>query len=177
MTYNEFDENAKAVKLANSVNNYLLPELLATMHVDAANQDATVGNIRSRAAGILSTAALVVALGTTLGAIKIGSNGTGVQLDWVATTVLLLTAFAIGVLTTLIQWPRLWVFSSGTNVYADVEPDTARRAAIATLEQGIARNTYNIAKLLRLFTASFILLGLEVAVILGDVLIHLVFQF
>ncbi|WP_375407219.1 hypothetical protein [uncultured Amnibacterium sp.] len=177
MKYDEFAENPTAVKLSQAIAPELLPEVLAMMRSDAAAMDGTVGNIRGRAAGLLSTAALVVALGTTLGAIHIGAAGNGVQLDWVATTLLLLVAFTIGILAALIQRPRPWVFSPGTDVFMHREPIAARQGAVAILEQGRAKNAAHIAQMLRLFNASTILLGIEVVIILSDVLIHLIWKF
>lgn len=177
MVYDEFDAQNRAAAIAASIQPPALADVLGVLNAAAAAQDSTVGNIRGRAAAVVSSAAIVVALGTTLGLVKIGPSGTGVQLDPYAGTLLLLITLAIGVLTTLVQWPQAWVFSSGTNVYQNVPLEAGQRAAITVLEWGLERNTFKIGRLLRLFNWSVVLLGLLVLVSLGDVLIHLIFKF
>lgn len=176
MKYNEFRERERAEQLARSLNEGVVAEVVALLQAKLASQDNTLGNVRGRAAAVLSTAALVVALGTGLGAIRFSAEGSGVQLDGYAAAVLLLLAIAIGVLTTIVQWPRQWIGGSGSDVYMSKLPVDARRAAIITMEQGVARNSVLLTQLFQLFCASAILLGVEVVVILGDVLIHLIFR-
>jgi hypothetical protein len=172
MPYEEFEVRANAEAPSGRIPDELLDEVLSVLRTKVAAQDSTIGNIRSRAAGILSTAALVVALGTGVGAFTFSGTGAGVHLDGYAGGTLLAIAIAIGVLTSLIQRPRTWIFDAGTDVYGGETVQAAKRKVFLTLECGVVRNTAYFDRLFSLFNASVILLGAEVVVILADLLIH-----
>lgn len=136
-------------------------------HADAQNQ--TLGNVRTRAATVLSSAAVVVTFATSVGLLANDPSDGGVRLNPVVAFSLLGLVLWIAVLTLFTQWPRTWSFNSGTDVFGTKPSLLAiQRAAFVRLEVAIARNDRQLARVLSAYRWSIALLGLEAAlVVLG----------
>lgn len=134
-------------------------------HASAQNQ--TLGNVRTRAATVLSTAVVVVTFATTLGVLTDDPSHGAVRSNPLFAFVLLGLVLAIGALTLVIQWPLTWTFTSGSDVFGTEKSLlTIQRAAFIRLEVAIARNDRQLSRVLAAFRWSIALLGLEAALVI-----------
>lgn len=168
--FDEEQATATAKALAARIPDEAVPAALAVnqAHADAQNQ--TLGNVRTRAGTVLSSAAVVVTFATSVGLLR-GSSGDEVRLHPGIAVALLLVVLAIGALTVVTQLPRRWSFNSGTDVFG-TEPSLLKiqRAAFIRLEVAVARNDGELNTVLSAYRWSTGLLGLEAGlVILGMV--------
>lgn len=166
-----FDEEqaaADAASLAARIPDEAVSAALAVnqAHADAQNQ--TLGNVRTRAATVLSSAAIVVTFATSLGLLG-GSPQGAIRLHPGIAVALLLLVLVIGALTVVTQLPRRWSFNSGTDVFGTERSLLKiQRAAFIRLEVAVARNDSQLSRVLSAYRWSTALLGLEAAlVILG----------
>ncbi|WP_405215967.1 hypothetical protein [Agrococcus sp. Ld7] len=157
---------ATAEALAGRIPDEAVPAALAVnqAHADAQNQ--TLGNVRTRAATVLSSAAVVVTFATSVGLLRNSASGDGVTLHPGIAVALLLIVVAIGALTVFTQLPRTWSFNSGSDVFGtESSLLQIQRAAFILLEVAIARNDRQLGKVLSAYRWSTALLGLEAALV------------
>jgi hypothetical protein len=170
-----FDE-AKATAVAEALAAAIPDEAIpAALDVDTAHANAqndTLGNVRTRAATVLSSAAIVVTFATSVGLIAADSSGGGVHLSPLPAFALLGLVLAIGVLTLVTQWPVTWAFDSGTDVFGG-KPGLLeiQRAAFIRLEVAIARNRRQLDRVLSAYRWSVALLGMQAALVVVAVIV------
>lgn len=166
---NRFDEDkakADAAALNLSIPDDAVPTALAVNTAHAATQGDTLGNVRTRAATVLSSAALAVTFATSVGLISSDGRDGAVRFPPLIALLLLGLVIAIGALTFAIQKPVRWSFDSGTNIFGKKKNLLeGQRAALEKLEVDIARNEHLLSKVLRAYRASVALLGIEAAVV------------
>jgi len=142
----------------------------------ASAQNETLGNVRTRAATVLSSAAVVVTFATSVGLLADGptggASGGGAQLSPMFAFALLGLVIAIGTLTLSTQWPLLWTFDSGTDVFGGKSNLLeVQRAAFIRLEVAIARNRHQLDRVLSAYRWSVALLGAQAAVVVLAVIV------
>lgn len=139
-------------------------------HADAQND--TLGNVRTRAATVLSSAAVVVTFATSLGLLAGDPSEGGVRLNPFVAFALLGLVLGIGVLTLITQWPRTWSFNSGTDVFGSRPTRLEiQRAAFVRLEVAVARNDRQLDRVLSAYRCSIALLGIEAALVVLSVIV------
>jgi len=163
-------DRAYAAALAASIPDGALASALAVGTARAAAQNQTLGNIRARTASLLPTSAVSVTFATSVG--WLANNPTadgGIRMPTWVTIALLGFVIAIGVVTMIVQWPVVWSFDSGTEVYRDAADEAAaQRAAIAKLELVVAKNHARLGFLFTVFEIGVVLLAIEtVLVVIG----------
>lgn len=139
-------------------------------HADAQNQ--TLGNVRTRAATVLSSAVVVVTFATSLGLLAGDPSQAGLRLHPLVALALLGLVLWIGVLTLVTQWPRTWSFNSGTDVFGTEQSLLQiQRAAFVRLEVAVARNDHQLDRVLSAYRWSIALLGVEAALVVLGVIV------
>lgn len=133
-------------------------------------QDATLGNLRNRATGLLSAAALVTSFSTGLGLINTDPTKGDVLPNWGA--LLLLTILvAIGILSMAVLWPvKSWCFGPDSiqimdKVDAGEDIDTIQRFVASQMGRGRVRNGQQLTNRTRCYRSGVALLVAEVVVL------------
>lgn len=133
-------------------------------------QDATLGNVRSRATQVLSTAALLTSISAGLGIINLDAKRGEVLAAsgaWALLTVMVL----IGALTTYVHWPvHGWIFGPSARkilVERDHQSDVdhLREFVLVALVKGIDDNDDALKRKQRVFRWSSLALVVEVLAI------------
>ncbi|MER7673413.1 hypothetical protein ABTY61_33810 [Kitasatospora sp. NPDC096128] len=138
-------------------------------------QDRTVGNLRTRATGILATAAFVVTFSSSVHLI---GDSTGVQFPLWAAVSLLGVVLVQGVVVMLVLWPRNFTFGHGVLEVLDPPPGGADtppvdRALVLRLVDTLNGNKAQIVRLARYYQCATLLLLVEVALVLAAVISQL----
>ncbi len=170
--FDEAKATAAAQALAAAIPDEAIPAALDVdiAHADAQNQ--TLGNVRSRAATVLSSAAVVVTFAASVGLIANDSSADGVRFSPLVASALLGLVIAIGALTLATQWPITWTFDSGTDVFAGKSSLLdVQRAAFIRLEAAIARNSYQLDRVMGAYRWSVALLGVQAALVVLAVIL------
>lgn len=130
----------------------------------AAAQNQTLGNLRTRTAALLPTAAISVTFATSVGLLANDTTHGGSRMPQPVADALLVLVILIGVVTFVVQWPTHWDFDSGTDVYTyKGSRESAIRAAINQLETVVARNSKRLRALFVWFEIGVALLAAETA--------------
>ena len=165
--------DAAARALAAGIPKGALASALSVGSDRAAAQNQTLGNIRSRTAALLPTSAISVTFATSVGVLANDPSNGGVRMPVPIAVLLLVCVIAIAAVTVIVQWPIKWSFDSGTDVYnvggADEEP--ALRAAIAKLENVIAKNTHRLRRTFIWFEIGIVLLGIQTVLIVAGLIL------
>lgn len=172
VSLDEEKATADATSLAARIPDKAVPAALAVnqAHADAQNQ--TLGNVRTRAATVLSSAVLVVTFATSLGLLADDQSQDGIRLNPYIAFALLGLVLWIGVLTLVTQWPRRWSFNSGTDVFGTkASLLEIQRAAFVRLEVAVARNDRQLERVLSAYRWSIALLGIEAALVVLSVIV------
>lgn len=133
-------------------------------------QDATLGNVRNRATGILGVAALVTTFGGGIGLINTDPKSGPVFPSWAAIS-LLMVLLSIGILVMSVQWPvQRW--SHGLHPILLLEKidrgdelDLLRRDLVVELGNAMKSNRAVIVRCTRLYRLAAALLLVEVLVL------------
>ncbi|HXH80056.1 hypothetical protein [Nocardioides sp.] len=137
-------------------------------------QDATLGNVRSRATQVLSTAALLTSISAGLGIINLDPKRGEVLAPSGAWALLVLTVL-IGALTTYVHWPiRGWIFGpSASKILAErshrSDVDHLREFVLQALVKGIDGNDHALKRKQKAFRTASLALVVEVLAIAAAV--------
>lgn len=137
-------------------------------------QDATLGNVRSRATQVLSTAALLTSISAGLGIINVDAQRGEVLAPSGAWALLIVTVL-IGALTTFVHWPiHGWIFGpSAAKILTErshrSDVDHLREFVLLALVEGIDSNDVALKRKQRAFRAASLALVVEVLAIAAAV--------
>jgi hypothetical protein len=133
-------------------------------------EDTTLGNLRNRAAGVLTIAALITSFAAGIGFIQTDPTKGSTFPNWAAITLLAILVVIVG-LNVVIMWPIPFDFGPSPKGFLLAPEDPALgpidRTMIDRLIGSAAKNTTKINSRVKLFQAAVFLLGAEVAVILA----------
>jgi hypothetical protein len=170
--FDEAGATAAAQTLIASIPDEAVPAALEVNQAHANAQNQTLGNVRTRAATVLSSAAVVVTFATSVGLIANDPSHGGVRLNPFVGFALVAMVIAIGVLTLATQWPLKWAFNSGTDVFGGkASLLEIQRAAFVRMEVAVARNNSQLSRVLTAYRWSVALLGLEAALVVLGVIV------
>lgn len=144
-----------------------LDRALAVSSDHAKGQDDTVGNVRSRATAVLSSAIVAVTLATTLGLFASKDNPSAAPLTDTAAWILFGISLSMLALMISVQWPHTWTFDAGTNYLRGVGSKVECQAReLVMLEIGIDRNTRQLSRVFFALNLMFVLLAGAAVVVL-----------
>jgi hypothetical protein len=132
-------------------------------------QDTTLSNLRNRATGLLSTAALVTAFGGGLGLVNADSADVAQFPAWAAVAVLIILLL-IGILFVLLQWPvKNWSFGLHPRLILDKATESSdvehiKRELAVDLGRAMEKNAGRIRLRSRFLQAAGVLLVAEVVI-------------
>jgi hypothetical protein len=132
-------------------------------------QDATLANLRNRATGVFSTAALVAVIGGGLGLIHLDPADGSVLPAWTAVVLLIILAI-VGLLFVLIQWPvKNWSYGLHPRLILDRATESRdieriKRELAIDLGEAMEENERRIRLGSRLLPAIGVLLVAEVVI-------------
>jgi hypothetical protein len=132
-------------------------------------QDTTLSNLRNRATGLFSTAALVTSFGGGLGLIN-ANMADGAEFPAWAVLALLIILIVIGVLFVLLQWPlKKWSYGPHPRLILDKATESTdiqriKRELAVDLGQTMEQNANRIRLRSRFLQASVVLLVAEVVI-------------
>lgn len=150
----------------------VVPVALEILKARAVAQDATVGNLRTRATGVLSVAALIVTFTSSVGLLANDTSHGGYRLHAAAAWTLVGLLVLLALATSFVQLPMTWTLDPGTEVFGDRTLLVGQRAALEELEIGVERNRLQIRLLLRIYVGSLGLLTFEVIVLTLDLAVR-----
>ncbi|MFJ7192170.1 hypothetical protein [Streptomyces bacillaris] len=134
-----------------------------------AAQDRTVTNLRTRASGILATAALIVTFATSIGLLGKDPQGDSLFPAWAAWTLLGVIA-AQGICVMAVLWPVTMSF--GHSVLNMVDPRQSQAAErpissrlVTTMMGDMKANSAHIERMAKALRVAIVLLLAEVVVI------------
>lgn len=139
-----------------------------------AQQDSTLGNLRNRATGLLSAAALITSVSAGIGLIDT-KNATGDTLPLWGSLLLLAILVVIGALSMKVLWPVPgWCFGPDSIQILKMlddgkDLDTIQRFVANEMGDGRRRNSRRLKVLARCYQAAVILLLVEVITIVAIV--------
>lgn len=135
-------------------------------------QDATLGNIRTRASNLLTVAALLTSFAAGLGLIRTDPTKGATLPPWAA-WLLLGALITMGILVLFVLWPvRVWHFGPDPKVILDrhLEGESEsdiRRYVSGEMVGGIGVNRKTLVQRQRVFRYAVILLLAEVGILIG----------
>ncbi|MER7832145.1 hypothetical protein [Streptomyces sp. NPDC095602] len=134
-----------------------------------ASQDRTVTNLRTRASGILATAALIVTFSTSIGLLRSDAQKNLLFPTWAAWTLLGIIVLQ-GICVMSVLWPVS--FSFGHSVIDMVDPRQSRAAEapinlwlVEQLINDLKENRSQIDRMAKALRAAMVLLLVEVVII------------
>jgi hypothetical protein len=133
-------------------------------------QDTTLSNLRNRATGLFSTAALVTSFGGGLGLVNANLADGGAEFPAWAALALLIILIVIGVLFVLLQWPlKKWSYGPHPRLILDKATESTdiqriKRELAVDLGQTMEENARRIRLRSRFLQASGVLLVAEVVI-------------
>ncbi len=140
------------------------------------SQDTTLGNLRTRASGLLATATLLTSFSAALGLVNIDPKR-GVVLPVWAAWALLAVLIGLGSLILFILWPvKTWHFGAHPGVILEKADDGVTTAAIRRyvtdkMIVGMGENATALSRRQTAFRSAVGLLLIEVAVLVVALLI------
>ena len=138
-------------------------------------QDGTLGNLRNRATGILSVAALAVSFSVGLGLLNRDPAKGPVFPNW-GSLALLATLICIGFFVMVVLWPiRGWSYGAHPGVILqkikeEESEDSIRQFVASALASDALTNSKSIKKRYTCYQLAVILLLAEVAILVAAVL-------